>query len=61
MESETYLTYQESILLNNIRFSIKKLKLGTVDEMGLEWIHERQQYQIVDKKLWLLAKIKYGI
>jgi hypothetical protein len=59
MESETYLTFgeYESLRLNkSLPYSITAW-----NELGLQWIFQTGEWQIVNKKKWFLAKIKYGI
>lgn len=59
MESDIYLTDEEA---KSLRTNGMLLFSNTPwREMGLQWIYERGQYQIVDKKQWMLTKIKYGI
>ena len=59
MESDIYLTDEE---VKSLRTNSMLLFSNTLwCEMGLKWIYERGQYQIVDKKQWMLTKIKYGI
>ena len=60
MESETYLTYKEANHLDKLRIFYGSYNFTPLYRMGLTWIFERGQYQIVDEKLWMLAKIKYG-
>jgi hypothetical protein len=57
MEFETYLTVYETLRLTNIL----PYSVTAWNELGLQWIFQRGQYQIVNKKKWFLAKIKYGI
>ena len=56
-----YITSKEALSLSRLRFSIKNHKLSSLTEMGIVWVHERGQYEIIDKKKWLLAKIRYDI
>ena len=61
MESEIYLTYKEATHLDKMRLIFGGYNFISLHKMGLKLIFERGQYQVVDNKLWLLAKIKYGI
>ena len=61
MEFEIYLTYKEALHLDRLRIFYGIYNFTPLYRMGLTWIFERGQYQIVDKKLWFLTKIKYGI
>jgi hypothetical protein len=60
MESDIYLNQREH------DHFIKKIHTFFVSgvshtELGVQWVAERGQYQIIDKKKWMLTKIKYGI
>jgi hypothetical protein len=60
MESDIYTTAEERDKLNLMlhRFLI----MGDFSkETGLEWNYVMGIFKIVDKKRWLLTKIKYGI
>ena len=57
MESEIYLKQKEADDL-----SMFLLETGILcTEVGIKWVAQRGQYQIMDEKMWFLAKIKYGI
>ena len=56
MESETYLNQREHeqtliLIISGIPYK----------QLGVQWIAERGQFQIMNKKKWILTKIKYGI
>ena len=57
MESEIYLKQKEADDLS--MFLLETNILCT--EVGIKWVAQRGQYQIMDEKMWFLAKIKYGI
>ena len=59
MESNIYTTKEERDNLNLIMH--KFLILGSSKEIGVEWCPSLGLYKIIDKKQWMLTKIKYGI
>lgn len=62
MESEFYLCHEETIQLMKILNSASiRNEWDMLDEIGLQWVYQRGQYQIMDKKKWFIGKIKYGI
>ena len=56
MESEIYLNQQDHT--QAFKLIIRGI---TYKELGVQWVAERGQYKIVNKKRWLLTKIKYEI
>jgi hypothetical protein len=61
MASEKYLNTQQTHNLFLLRNKLQLFDRQTLSEMGLEWVYQRIQYQIVDEKKWLFARLKYGI
>lgn len=60
MESNIYTTKEERDKLNMMmhRFLIKG---NFSKETGLEWDYVMGLFKIVDKKRWMLTKIRYGL
>lgn len=62
MDTETYLTtvqaQQVFLIIHNLSLSHLRPHQR---QMGIEWVYQRDQYMIVDKKKWLFAKLKYGL
>lgn len=63
MDFDDYLCHEEYIQVMDLLRRLETFvdRWATLEEMGLQWIFQRGQYQIIDRKLWFLAKIKYGI
>ena len=61
MGSEKYLSNIEALNLRRILMSTSiSSEWSLLDEIGLQWIYQRGQYQIINNKLWLFGKLKYG-
>lgn len=64
MDTETYLTTVQTqqifLIIHNLSLSLSHPRPHQ-RQMGIEWVYERDQYMIVDKKKWLFAKLKYGL
>ena len=61
MASEKYLTSQQASRVFLIRHKLTPFDSQPLSKMGLEWVYQRDQYQIVNEKLWCLTRLKYGI
>jgi len=62
MESKKYLSKDEALSLRRMLMLVSiSSEWSLLDEIGLQWNCQNAQYHIVNKKLWLFGKIKYGI
>jgi hypothetical protein len=60
MGGNVYLTEEEAAGLLFMQFNVA-IPREDLNTLGVKWLHKENCYVIVDKKRWLLSKLKYGL